>query len=142
MLRSLLSLFLCLLTISTLIPSPNAARAASGDYDIGTPTLRDVWVSTSGSDETGDGASRETAFASLYAAWVNIPSTPVNGTGYRIRLTPGSYRGAYLESWTGTAQFPIVIEPGLRDEAKQTLECRVRAQDGKAAEVTYINFIF
>lgn len=37
---------------------------------------------------------------------------------------------------------PITVDPGLRDEAKQTLECRVRAQDGKAAEVTYINFIF
>ncbi len=39
-------------------------------------------------------------------------------------------------------QAPIVIEPGLRDEAKQTLECKVRVQDGKSDEVTYINFIF
>lgn len=39
-------------------------------------------------------------------------------------------------------QVPIVIEPGLRDEAKQTLECKVRVQDGKPDEVTYINFIF
>jgi hypothetical protein len=39
-------------------------------------------------------------------------------------------------------QAPIVIEPGLRDEAKQTLECKVRVQDGKPDEVTYINFIF
>ena len=39
-------------------------------------------------------------------------------------------------------QAPIVIQPGLRDEAKQTLECKVRVQDGKAIEVTYINFIF
>ena len=39
-------------------------------------------------------------------------------------------------------QAPIVIEPGLRDEAKQTLECKVRVQDGKLDEVTYINFIF
>jgi hypothetical protein len=37
---------------------------------------------------------------------------------------------------------PITVNPGLRDEAKQTLECRVRALNGKAAEVTYINFIF
>jgi hypothetical protein len=39
-------------------------------------------------------------------------------------------------------QAPIVIEPGLRDEAKQTLECKVRVQEGKPDEVTYINFIF
>ncbi|SRR5574343_1568644 len=37
---------------------------------------------------------------------------------------------------------PITVDPGLRDEAKQTLECRVRVQDGKTPEVTYINFIF
>ena len=37
---------------------------------------------------------------------------------------------------------PITVNPGLHDEAKQTLECRMRAQDGKEAEVTYINFIF
>ena len=37
---------------------------------------------------------------------------------------------------------PITVNPGLRDEAKQTLECRVRVQDGKTPEVTYINFIF
>jgi hypothetical protein len=35
-----------------------------------------------------------------------------------------------------------VIEPGLRDEAKQTLECKVRVLEGKPDEVTYINFIF
>lgn len=39
-------------------------------------------------------------------------------------------------------QAPIIIEPGLRDEAKQTLECKVRVQDGKPDEVTSINFIF
>lgn len=37
---------------------------------------------------------------------------------------------------------PITVNPGLRDEAKQTLECRVRVRDGKAPEVTSINFIF
>lgn len=39
-------------------------------------------------------------------------------------------------------QAPIVISPGLRDEVKQTLECKVRVQQGKPDEVTYINFIF
>lgn len=37
---------------------------------------------------------------------------------------------------------PIVVNPGLRNEAKQTLECKVRVQDGNPDEVTYINFIF
>jgi hypothetical protein len=40
------------------------------------------------------------------------------------------------------AALAIVIDPGLRDEVKQTLECKVRVQQGKPDEVTYINFIF
>ena len=37
---------------------------------------------------------------------------------------------------------PIVIDPGLRDEVKQTLECKVRAKDDKTLEVTDIQFIY
>ncbi|MFZ9310538.1 MAG: hypothetical protein ACO24O_03425 [Arenimonas sp.] len=51
-------------------------------------------------------------------------------------------QSAKLEDDVWAMQAPIVIEPGLRDEAKQTLECKVRVQDGKPDEVTYINFIF
>ena len=41
-----------------------------------------------------------------------MPSGTFSSTGYRIRLTPGNYRGAYLEGPRyGSAQFPIVIEP-------------------------------
>jgi hypothetical protein len=102
---------LCLLTIYALTLPSAVTHAATADYDIGSPTLQDVWVSTTGSDVSGDGTSRATAFASLRRAWIHLPSSAVNGTGYRIRLTPGSYRGAYLESWAGSAQFPILIEP-------------------------------
>jgi hypothetical protein len=37
---------------------------------------------------------------------------------------------------------PIIINPGLRDEAKQILQCTVRTQEGKPSEVTDIQFIF
>jgi hypothetical protein len=39
-------------------------------------------------------------------------------------------------------QAPITISPGLRDEAKQLLECRVRLSDGKPPEIISINFVF
>lgn len=39
-------------------------------------------------------------------------------------------------------QAPITISPGLRDEAKQQLECRVRLTDGKPPEIISINFVF
>lgn len=101
----------CMLLSLMLMCAPAPAHAATGDYDIGSPTLQDVWVSTSGSDSTGDGASRATAFASLSAAWNNLPTGVLSGTGYRIRLTPGFYHGAYLEDRIGSTQFPILIEP-------------------------------
>ena len=59
------------------------------------------------------------------------------------QLDPTALAGsAKREDDVWAMQAPIVIEPGLRDEAKQTLECKVRVQDGKPDEVTYINFIF
>lgn len=39
-------------------------------------------------------------------------------------------------------QAPITIQPGLRDEAKQTLKCRVRLQQGKEPEIISIGFEF
>ena len=51
-------------------------------------------------------------------------------------------QNAKLEDGSWKLQAPIIINPGLRTEAKQTLECTVRVTEGKPEEVTYINFIF
>ena len=109
--RKCCGLLAVVLAVSVLLQPAANAHAAAGDYDIGSPTLQDVWVSTTGSDVSGDGASRATAFASLSGAWNSLPSGALSGTGYRIRLAPGSYRGAYLEDRIGSTQFPILIEP-------------------------------
>ncbi len=37
---------------------------------------------------------------------------------------------------------PVVVSPGLRDEVKQTLDCRVRLTEGKPPEIILINFVF
>jgi Right handed beta helix region len=99
-------------------PANPARLAGAGGprYSIGSPTLADIWVNpVAGSDDTSSGprgASRATAFQTLLAAWQSIPEGSLGATGYRIRLTPGEYRGAYLEGPRyGTAQFPIMIEP-------------------------------
>lgn len=39
-------------------------------------------------------------------------------------------------------QAPIVLEPGLRNEAKQVLECTARLQQGGPVEVVNVNFIY
>ena len=51
-------------------------------------------------------------------------------------------KNARLEDGSWKLQAPIVINPGLRSEARQTLECTVRVTEGRPEEVTLINFIY
>lgn len=60
---------------------------------------------------------------------------------YEIDL-PALAQSAKLADDAWQVQAPIIIEPGLRGEVKQTLSCNVRIQNGKPAEVTKINFIY
>jgi hypothetical protein len=89
---------------------PLSMTAAGPRYDIGNPTLADVWVDVVNGLDTNGGASPTDAFKTLRAAWLSLPMTPTT-TGYRIRLLPGSYTGAYLEDRHGAYQYPILIEP-------------------------------
>ena len=87
------------------------------------------------------GGGNETPQQRATAACEAEAKTRLGEKTYQIdgtALTPSAKRAD--DQWD--LRGPITVNPGLRDEAKQTLECRVRAQDGKAAEVTYINFIF
>ena len=68
----------------------------------------------------------------------------------KVRLAEKSYeidlptltQSAKLIDDAWQVQAPIIIEPGLRGEVKQTLSCNVRLQDGKPGVVTKINFIY
>lgn len=99
---------------ATPLPTPTIPQPSSANrYDIGTPTVRDIWVSPSGNDNNS-GATRGTALRSLDAAWRLIPSGNLSGTGYRIMMTTGTYPESslpnYMELKRGTAQFPIMIQ--------------------------------
>jgi hypothetical protein len=50
-------------------------------------------------------------------------------------------KNAKLEDGSWRLQAPITIDPGLRSEANQILECKVLVAEGKPDEVTFINFI-
>lgn len=103
------------------VPTSSAPKSA-GDlsaldaaYDIGTPTLRTIWVNPRKGRDSHTGATRVQALRTLTAAWARIPQRQnLTGTGYRIMITPGKLRpGAipnYFESNWGTSAFPIVIE--------------------------------
>jgi hypothetical protein len=85
------------------------------DYDIGSPTLTDVWVDPVNGSDANSGASRDQALATLTEAWNRIPlGTELTGNGYHIWLAAGTYPPEalpnYWESRYGTAEFPIIIE--------------------------------
>lgn len=85
------------------------------NYDIGSPTLSDIWVDPiSGSDAAG-GASRSDALQTVSEAWGRIPSgATLATTGYRIMLTAGDYPQntipGWMESRLGTHQFPVIMQ--------------------------------
>jgi hypothetical protein len=84
-------------------------------YDIGAPTVRDIWVDPSRGDDGATGASRSQALRTIIEAWNRIPAGgSLSGTGYRILLTAGTYGSAAIPHWQegrhGTRQFPVIIQ--------------------------------
>jgi hypothetical protein len=94
---------------------PLASNPSFADFfDIGEPTLQDLYVSPSGGDEN-DGLSRSSPLKTIGAAWAKIPEELLNQTGYRINLLPGTYPCEgdcinYFSARHGTAAFPILLQ--------------------------------
>ena len=90
--------------------------AVASAYDMGTPTLIDVWVDPQAGSDSNSGASRGQALHSLGEAWDRIPSGTPLSAGYHIHLAAGDYSAALLPSngWTsdrvGTYAAPIWID--------------------------------
>lgn len=92
---------------------PQAQHATP--YDMGAPTLQDIWVDPVAGNDANSGLTRTQALRGLTAAWNRIPiRRTLDTTGYRIRLSPGTYAANlvphYWESRWGTFQYPILIE--------------------------------
>ncbi|MFL5807051.1 MAG: right-handed parallel beta-helix repeat-containing protein [Roseiflexaceae bacterium] len=95
--------------------TPAPAGLAGPRYDIGTPTLTDIWVDPANGNDTRSGATRGQALRTVGAAWDRVPvSVTLTTTGYRIMLASGEYAEStlpnYLELRFGTAQFPIILQ--------------------------------
>ena len=93
------------------------ARAATDElrYDIGTPTLADIWVDPVNGNDNHSGADRSQAMKTVDAAWRSIPQgTTLTGHGYRLQLVRGTYPADglpnYWESRYGTAAAPIILQ--------------------------------
>ncbi|MCB0322282.1 MAG: right-handed parallel beta-helix repeat-containing protein [Bdellovibrionales bacterium] len=109
--RASLSLILFFL----FLPQAAAQDLALREYDIGSPTLSDLWVDPVAGNDSNSGATRGSALRTVTAAWQKIPQgTPLTGTGYRVNLVAGDYPESALpnfwEERFGTAQFPIIFQ--------------------------------
>lgn len=99
-------------------PTPPDPCIGNAYFDIGSPVLRDFYVSPSGDDES-DGLSAGSPLRTLTVAWGKIPTGTLAGTGYRINLLPGTYPcepGPEYENcqnvfWDrrGTFECPIIL---------------------------------
>lgn len=92
-------------------PAPSASRLA---YDMGHPTVQDIWVDPLHGHDTASGATSASALASLSEAWQRIPQGINSSTGYHIKVLPGTLGWEtmpnYWEGRRGTFQYPIIIE--------------------------------
>jgi hypothetical protein len=88
------------------------AASPFADYDIGTPTLADIWVDPAAGNDARIGNSRGDAVRTITEAWNRIPAS-LDKTGYRIQLVTGTYGEASMPTWWdgrhGTYRSPIII---------------------------------
>ena len=87
-------------------------------YDIGNPTLTDLYLSPAG-DDANSGPSASAPLRSLTEAWSRVPVT-LTTTGYRLNLLPGTYPCEplpedinncinYFSDRHGTYQYPLIV---------------------------------
>ena len=85
-------------------------------YEIGKPTLTEVFVDPRNGSDERSGASRTEALRTVVEAWRRIPSSRSLSVGYRIQLLPGTYGDDpdelpnYWELKHGTYQAPIILQ--------------------------------
>ncbi|MCJ7612292.1 MAG: hypothetical protein MUP19_08515, partial [Candidatus Aminicenantes bacterium] len=83
-------------------------------YDIGKPTLQDLWVDPSNGNDGNSGTTRAQALRTITAAWDRIPEGALASTGYRILLVTGHYPAdsvpGCMASRHGAFQFPVILQ--------------------------------
>jgi Right handed beta helix region len=108
-------LSLCLfLSVNLNIDQVFGESAVEAKYDIGNPTLIEIYLDPVNGNDANDGKSRASAYKTLKAAWGVIPGNTQLTSGYRINILPGvlncpGYCNNYLAQKYGTKQFPIIL---------------------------------
>ena len=99
----------------TLVAPAQTPTSDSRLYQIGNPTVTDIWVNPVNGNDGNSGATRAQALRTVQAALSKTPrGVTFTATGYRILLTPGTYTDAnfphYVELRYGTAQLPLIVQ--------------------------------
>ena len=111
------------------------ALAADGlpAFDIGNPSVTDLWVDPAGGDDAGSGTSRQEALRTLSEAWRRVPAGTTLSQGVCINLVAGTYPEAavpnYWERRHGTLAAPIILRAAdgagtARLPAMNVFDCR------------------
>lgn len=94
-------------------PGGGAPSAGGPRFDIGNPTVRDLWVDPVLGRDGNSGSARATAVRTVAEAWRRIPAESTLGTGVRVQLVAGSYARedlpGYLEHRWGTQSAPVIF---------------------------------
>ena len=116
-----LKLFSALYTVTLFMQSSelNAQSINPKYYDIGSPTLTNIWVDPVNGNDNKKGLTKTSAVQTIRAALTIIPGTTTT-TGYKICLVAGDYVyrdlatnnivGLYLDERHGSFNYPIIIE--------------------------------
>jgi len=100
--------------LETLSERVNLAGDSLPSYDIGSPTVTDLWVDPVRGNDANAGNSRTAAFRTLTEAWNRVPINTTLTTGFRINLVAGTYSDSivpnYWESRHGTASAPVILQ--------------------------------
>lgn len=90
-----------------------AANPQLPSYDIGSPTLAEIWVDPRSGDDARAGASRAEAVRTLTEAWRRVPVGRALSQGVRINLVAGTYPESavpnYWENRIGTPAAPVIL---------------------------------
>ena len=90
-----------------------AANVQLPAYDIGTPSVVEIWVDPAAGSDANRGGARGEAVQTLSEAWRRVPAGTTLSQGVRINLVAGTYSEAvvpnYWENRLGTRDAPIIV---------------------------------
>lgn len=101
-----------LLWVSVCVAAVPLGAAPAPAFDIGAPSLTELWVDPVNGADANSGSTRDSALQTVIAAWNKIPEA-AGSSGWRIQLVAGDYPAStlpnYWEARHGTQAAPVIL---------------------------------